>query len=144
MNELLKRKYSPEQMKAVDCKTDDLDNDDKSYEIESIVSHRLNDEGVWVYTVKWKGYDESHNQEIPYESFDSKASVIKYYRKKNMKNPHNNVPSKQAKQIPVKQIPDKQVPAKQNNNNINNNDNNPNKRKLRAQPNRNNNKRKKH
>ncbi|KAF9408008.1 hypothetical protein BGZ76_005949, partial [Entomortierella beljakovae] len=38
-NALLKRNYSPEQLKPVDRMLDDLDTDDTSYEIESILSH---------------------------------------------------------------------------------------------------------
>lgn len=86
-DELLKRHYSPEQLKPVDKESDNLDSD-QSYEVESIVSHRLNSAGEWVYTVKWKGYDESFNDEIPYDNFDSKAIIHNYHKKLNELNPH--------------------------------------------------------
>ncbi|KAI9238879.1 MAG: hypothetical protein BYD32DRAFT_412676 [Podila humilis] len=38
--------------------------------------------------VKWKGYDTSENTEIPYENFNSKSMITRYYKKLNQTNPH--------------------------------------------------------
>lgn len=83
--EKLPRRYSPEQLKQV---TQALDaRNDESYEIEQILDHSLSDEGM-IYTVKWKGYDSSYNQQIKYEQFDSTGIIDKYWKSKRMENPH--------------------------------------------------------
>jgi len=83
--EKLPRRYSPEQLKQV---TQALDaRNDESYEIEQILDHSLSDEGM-IYTVKWKGYDSSYNQQIKYEQFDSTGINDKYWKSKRMEDPH--------------------------------------------------------
>lgn len=85
MYEKLPCQYSPEQLKQV---TQALDMpSDESYEIEMILDHSLSEGGV-LYTVKWKGYDSSHNQQLRYDQFDSKAIVDNYWKSKRMENPH--------------------------------------------------------
>ena len=85
MSEKLPRQYSPEQLKQV---TQALDApSDESYEIEMILDHSLSEGGV-LYTVKWKGYDSSHNQQLRYDQFDSKAIIDNYWKSKRMENPH--------------------------------------------------------
>ncbi|KAG9319099.1 hypothetical protein KVV02_001821 [Mortierella alpina] len=74
-NQTLARNYSPEQLKRV---TQALDAPSaESYEVEAIVGHDFSGEGV-EYIVKWKGYDSSHNQRIPYSSFDSDTLIRQY------------------------------------------------------------------
>lgn len=91
MGRLLARNYAPEQLKSVlqssDISTTETETD--HHEVEKILSHRLDTEGGKIlYTVKWKGYDESENSEIPYENFDSKKTVDLYYDRIQKNNPH--------------------------------------------------------
>ncbi|KAF9943976.1 hypothetical protein BGZ70_005193 [Mortierella alpina] len=84
-NQALARNYAPEQLKRV---TQALDAPSaESYEVESIVGHDFSGEGV-EYTVKWKGYDSSHNQRIPYRNFDSDILIRKYWKSLKQDNPH--------------------------------------------------------
>jgi hypothetical protein len=84
-NQTLARNYSPEQLKRV---TQALDAPSaESYEIEAIVGHDFSGEGV-EYTVKWKGYDSSHNQRIPYRNFDSDTLIRQYWKRLKQSNPH--------------------------------------------------------
>ena len=96
----------------VERKSDDLE-EDGSYEIESIVSHRLH-EGNYLYTVKWKGFDERYNDEIPYENFDSKAIVIEYYKKLNEQNPHKIAKNKRKLKKQIKRYEKSNKKAKLN------------------------------
>ncbi|KAG0084401.1 hypothetical protein BGZ92_009917, partial [Podila epicladia] len=86
MNQLLARNYAPEQLKLA-YRADHDHKAPQSYRVESIVSHR-DFEGERLYMVKWAGYDETENSEIPYENFDSKSLVTRYYKKLNQVNPH--------------------------------------------------------
>ena len=86
MNQLLARNYAPEQLKLA-FRADHDHKAPQSYRVESIVSHR-DFEGERLYMVKWAGYDETENSEIPYENFDSKSLVTRYYKKLNQVNPH--------------------------------------------------------
>ncbi|KAG0195219.1 hypothetical protein BGX28_001924 [Mortierella sp. GBA30] len=91
-NQTLARNYSPEQLKRV---TQALDaTSSESYEVEAIVGHDFSGEGV-EYTVKWKGYDSSHNERIPYNNFDSDLLIRQYWKRLKQNNPH--VVAKQAK-----------------------------------------------
>jgi len=81
----LARNYAPEQLKLV---TQALDApSDESYEVESILGHRLT-EGGMVYQVKWKGFDSSHNEEVPYDHFDSDLIIRQYWKRLKQQNPH--------------------------------------------------------
>jgi transposase InsO family protein len=89
MSRLLARNYAPEQLKAVLQSSDVPTKQADHYEVETILSHRLDKEGgKTLYTVKWRGYDESENSEIPYENFDSKKTVDLYYDRIQKTNPH--------------------------------------------------------
>ena len=79
--EKLPRRSSPEQLKQV---TQALDaRNDESYEIEQILDHSLSDEGM-IYTVKWKGYDSSYNQQIKYDNLTLQVSLTnRYYHRSN-------------------------------------------------------------
>ncbi|KAG0250192.1 hypothetical protein BGZ95_007284, partial [Linnemannia exigua] len=86
---LLARNYAPEQLKAVLQSSDVPTKQADHYEVETILSHRLDKEGgKTLYTVKWKGFAESENSEIPYENFDSKKTVDLYYDRIQKINPH--------------------------------------------------------
>lgn len=87
MNRVLARNYAPEQMKLVTQSVDAESHQDDHHEVEKILSHRLT-AGGRLYTVKWKGYDDQHNSEIPFENFDSPAAVTAYYNRINEFNPH--------------------------------------------------------
>lgn len=85
MNQTLIRDYAPEQLKLV---TQALDVEtDESYEVEAILGHELTPGGM-MYTVKWKGYDSSHNSQLPYDNFDSDKLVRKYWKQLKQQNPH--------------------------------------------------------
>ena len=85
MNQKLSRNYAPEQLKLV---TQSLDApSDESYEVEAILGHELTAGGM-IYTVKWKGYDSSHNSELPYDNFDSDKLIRKYWKSLKQLNPH--------------------------------------------------------
>ena len=83
--EILPCWYSPVQLKQVMQALDARNNE--SYEIEKILDHSISNEGV-LYTVKWKGYDSSYNQQLKYEQFDSTGIIEKYWKSKRMDNPH--------------------------------------------------------
>ncbi|KAF9896104.1 hypothetical protein BX616_008124 [Lobosporangium transversale] len=86
-NQKLARNYAPSQLKMV---TQALDApSEESYEIESIVDHELTGKGM-MYTVKWKGYDSSYNEQIPYENFDSDIIIRQYWKNLRQQNPHIN------------------------------------------------------
>jgi len=87
MNRVLARNYAPEQMKLVTQSIDAESHQDDHHEVEKILSHR-DTKGGRLYTVKWKGYDEQHNSEIPFANFDSPATVTAYYNRINDFNPH--------------------------------------------------------
>ncbi|KAG0195383.1 hypothetical protein BGX33_003473, partial [Mortierella sp. NVP41] len=87
MNRVLARNYAPEQMKLVTQSVDPESHQDDHHEVERVLSHRLT-ERERLYTVKWKGYDEQHNSEIPYENFDSPIAVSVYYKRLKEFNPH--------------------------------------------------------
>ncbi|KAG9322499.1 hypothetical protein KVV02_006662 [Mortierella alpina] len=83
-NQTLARNYAPGKLKRV---TQALDvPSDESYEVEAIVGHDFSREGV-EYTVKWKGYDSSHNQRIPYRNFDSDTLIRQYWKRLKQSNP---------------------------------------------------------
>lgn len=86
VNQILARNYAPEQLKLA-YRADGDHKALKSYTVESIVSHR-DFEGERLHMVKWAGYGDSENSEIPYENFDSKSLVTRYYKKLNQSNPH--------------------------------------------------------
>jgi len=86
-NSTIPRNFAPEQLKLVTQALDGPDDSEDHYEIEAILSHNRTDGGEILYKVKWKGYDEI--SDIPYEAFNSKATVNRYYKKLNLQNPHN-------------------------------------------------------
>jgi len=100
MGRSLARNYAPEQMKAVSQSRDITSSDTTHYEIEKILSHSESG-GETLYLVKWKGFDDSQNSEIPYKNFDSKKIVADYYTKLNLNNPHSL--TREAKRLQNKQ-----------------------------------------
>ena len=78
MGRFLARNYVPEQMKAVSYSRDIPTADAKQREAQKTLS-RHESEGVTLHTVKWKGYGDSFNSEIPYKNFDSKKLVADHY-----------------------------------------------------------------
>jgi transposase InsO family protein len=85
MNTPLGRRYSPEQLKKV---TQALDApSDESYEVEKIIKHYDSPGGVQ-YLVKWKNYDNSWNEVLEYEHFDSDKLIRQYWKKKRKEFPH--------------------------------------------------------
>jgi putative transposase len=117
MGRLLARNYAPEQLKAVlqssDIPTEETETD--HHEVEKILSHRLDTEGGKIlYTVKWKGYDESENSEIPYENFDSKKTVDLYYDRIQKNNPHllaTQTRRLETRQLKLNKVMQKQTPS---------------------------------
>lgn len=93
MNRLLARNYAPEQLKLA-YRSEYPDEAAYTHEVESIVGHHTNKQGETVYTVKWTGYDSSHNTEVPYSNFNSKSMITRYYKKLKQINPH--VPTKKC------------------------------------------------
>ena len=100
MGRMLARNYAPEQMKAVSQSRDIPSTAATHFEVEKILSH-LKSEGETRYLVKWKGYNDSYNSEIPYKNFDSKKMVADYYTKLNLKNPRSL--TREAKRMQNKQ-----------------------------------------
>jgi transposase InsO family protein len=90
MNRLLARNYAPEQLKLA-FSVEDPNAPVDSHEVERIVGHRTTAEGETVYMVKWTGYDDSWNKEIPYENFNSKSMISRYYKKLKQTNPHSTI-----------------------------------------------------
>ena len=56
--------------------------DDKEYEVESIVSHVFR-RGHLYYLVKWVGYDDSHNQYVPESSLANCQRILRAYKRAN-------------------------------------------------------------
>lgn len=46
---------------------------DDVYEIEGILERRQDSEGLWLYKVRWKGFNESEDQWLPAEDISSSA-----------------------------------------------------------------------
>ncbi|KAF9135669.1 hypothetical protein BGX30_011487 [Mortierella sp. GBA39] len=82
MNRVSGRNYALEQMKLVTQAIDAESHQGDHHEIEKILNHR-DAKGWRLYTVKWKGYDEQHNSEIPFGNFDSQVTVTAYYDRIN-------------------------------------------------------------
>jgi transposase InsO family protein len=87
MNRLLARNYAPEQLKLAFYSEDPSTAAD-THEVERVVGHRTTKEGETLYMVKWTGYDDSWNKEIPYKNINSKSLITRYYKKLNQINPH--------------------------------------------------------
>ena len=87
MNQLLAHNYAPEQLKLA-YHVEDPNATTESHEVERIVGHHKTKKGETVYMVKWTGYDDSWNKEIPYENFNSKSMITRYYKNLNQINPH--------------------------------------------------------
>lgn len=51
---------------------------DKVYEIQYVINHRLNDDGIKEYLVKWKGYTKRYNCWIKESDFIEKDILIEY------------------------------------------------------------------
>ena len=85
-HQLLARNYAPDQLKLVLPLIDPEAESSESFEVERVISDRLSQTGETLYMVKWKGYDDSFNSEIPFDYFDSKAMVANYHKKKNEEN----------------------------------------------------------
>jgi hypothetical protein len=76
-------------------RTEDPDEADDTFEVEKIVGHRDIAPGETVYTVKWKGIDESQNSELPEKNFNSKALISRYFKQLRKSRPElipKNVP----------------------------------------------------
>ena len=83
--EVLPRHYAPEQLEVV---TQDLDaQSDERYEVQSIVSHKIED-GAVLYKVHWKGYSDDEDSFIPHSQFDSDKLIHQYWKRINQTNPH--------------------------------------------------------
>ncbi|KAF9554148.1 histone H3-K9 methyltransferase KMT1, partial [Mortierella alpina] len=83
--EVLPRHYAPEQLEVV---TQDLDaQSDESYEVQSIVDHKVED-GAVLYKVHWKGYSDDEDSFIPHSHFDSDKLIHEYWKRINQTNPH--------------------------------------------------------
>ncbi|KAF9342503.1 hypothetical protein BGX26_007383, partial [Mortierella sp. AD094] len=74
MQDILKRRYAPEQLKQAVVAPDVLSQSSTVHEVEAILSHRFF-EGEWQYTVKWKGYPSSENSEVRYSEFNQKKII---------------------------------------------------------------------
>lgn len=55
---------------------------DKTFNVERILQHYENDEGVYVYRVKWEGYDSSYNEWIPENNFKRGNVILAEYKRK--------------------------------------------------------------
>ncbi|KAG2223231.1 hypothetical protein INT45_006112 [Circinella minor] len=53
----------------------DLNKNNNFYEIENIVQHKLNEDNDYVFSVKWKNYDESQNSWVNEKDFNEKDII---------------------------------------------------------------------
>ncbi|KNE65617.1 hypothetical protein AMAG_09596 [Allomyces macrogynus ATCC 38327] len=67
---------------AVDDDDDDDEADDEVYEVERIVSHRIRD-GVPMFRVKWKGYDDRDNTWEEIENLLGAPAILAAYLESN-------------------------------------------------------------
>ena len=58
--------------------TDEIDSDTSSYEVQSIVNHRVKAHG-YEYFVKWKNFPTSDNSWVKASDFDSLRPINKYW-----------------------------------------------------------------
>ena len=56
--------------------------DEGVYEIERILAEKVSEQGVFVYLVKWKGYDDEQCTWEPAEHFDDEASLAEWVAQK--------------------------------------------------------------
>jgi len=86
-NRILACNYAPEQLKLA-YHVEEPNVTTESPEVERIVGHHTTKKGETVYMVKWTGYDDSWNKEIPYENFNSKSMITRYSKNLKQINPH--------------------------------------------------------
>ena len=75
---------------------------DESYEVEKIIEHYESSGGVQ-YLIKWKNYDDSHNEILDYEHFDSDKIIRKYWKQLRKQNPHQATIKPNEAKAPQKQ-----------------------------------------
>ena len=63
---------------------------DQIYEVENIVSHRLDKKGQYEYKVRWKGYKPEDDTWEPYEQFTDPRTVTKYWERQGVPLPKAN------------------------------------------------------
>jgi hypothetical protein len=66
-------------------KPKDKNNDEKSYELERIISHRGNGKNL-EYLVSWKGYSQDENSWIRPEQFDDHKIIQEYWKQDKPRN----------------------------------------------------------
>ena len=54
-------------------------NSEQSYEIESIVNHKYQNES-YIFLIKWKGYDNTQNTWVSIDDFNEKDTLTKYMK----------------------------------------------------------------
>lgn len=54
-------------------------NSEQSYEIESIVNHKYQNES-YIFLIKWKGYDNIQNTRVSIDDFNEKDTLTKYMK----------------------------------------------------------------
>lgn len=92
-NNSKKRKYyKNKKAKHVNdiSKLRDTTNKDNTYEIEKIVSHKIENK-IYKFFIKWQGYDETENSWINLDSFDEKDLLIEYLEEKQILIPNINM-----------------------------------------------------
>jgi transposase InsO family protein len=73
---VLRRNYSPNQLKMIQLPTEDLP---QTYEVESILDTRKRRNGVQEYLVKWRGYSSEHNSWEPAENFQDVEILTRFH-----------------------------------------------------------------
>ena len=72
-----------------------VDPEEKSYEIEKILDHNL-ENNDYSYLVKWKGYKQSDSTWEPSQNFDDEAIIHRYWEQRSNKRLKENQSSTQA------------------------------------------------
>lgn len=82
---LLRRNYSPNQLKMIQLPMEDLP---QTYEVEAILDDRKTDQGEQEYLVKWRGYSSEHNTWEPVDHFQDLEIIAKYHENQRVLGRH--------------------------------------------------------
>lgn len=85
--ELLPIDIPPSQLKLIS--QDEIIPADEVYEIDSIIAHKKEPNGTYLYKVRWKGYTAEDDTWEPYEHFNSTDVITSYWERLGVDCPHN-------------------------------------------------------
>ncbi|ORX42250.1 hypothetical protein DM01DRAFT_259097 [Hesseltinella vesiculosa] len=83
LNELLPKTYPPSALKSVSKEPNLPDDDEKRWEVESIINHRGNPNN-YEYKVRWVGFNDDWDTWEPAENFDDADTIARYWQRRGV------------------------------------------------------------